>query len=107
MTDRVVLPLMDGRWLALAPETFQDALTQGSRLMSQDQPKQTDDRPVWLTVKEVSRLCNVSETHLRDEIALGHIRIRHFGRGVRIHRDFVEHQTGDLVGIMPAMNKSK
>ena len=98
MSDLIVLPLMDGRWLALSPGSFQTALTRGQQIMPQEQPKQLDGRPVRLTVPEVSRLCNVSETHLRDEIALGHIQIRRFGRGVRIHRDFVEHQTADLMG---------
>lgn len=88
---------MDGRWLAVSPKSFQDALMRGSQLIPVDKPKQDDDKPVWLTIKDVARLCSVSETHLRDEIALKHIRTRRFGRGVRIHRDFVEHQTGNLV----------
>ena len=99
MTDKVILPLMDGRWLALSPETFQQGLQQGSELAQQEQPKQQDDqKPIWLSVPDVARLCNLSETFLYDEIRLGHIHSRRFGRAVRIHRDFVEHQTGDLMG---------
>ena len=98
MTDKVILPLMDGRWLALSLGDFQQALKQGSVLVQQEQPKQQDDqKPIWLSVPDVARLCNISETFLYNEIKLKHIRARRFGRGVRIHRDFVEHQTGDLM----------
>ena len=98
MADKVILPLMDGRWLALSPESFQNGLQEGSELMPQEQAKQrVDEKPIWLPVREVARLCNVGETHLRDQISLKRIRSRNFGRAVRIHRDFVEHQTGDLM----------
>jgi len=30
MTDRVLLPLPDGRWLALSPEAFREALAAGA-----------------------------------------------------------------------------
>ena len=99
MTGKVFLPLMDGRWLALSPDVFQQALKQGSALMPQEQAKRRhDEKPIWLSVQDVARLCNISETFLYDEIKLKHIRARHFGRGVRIHRDYVEYQTGDLMG---------
>lgn len=98
MTDKVILPLMDGRWLALSPETFQQGLQQGSELVPQEQAnRQDDEKPLWLPVREVARLCNISETFLYDEIRLKRIRSRLLGRAVRIHRDFVEHQTGDLM----------
>ncbi len=71
MTDKVILPLMDGRWIALSPETFQKGLQQGSELIQQERPKQQDEqKPIWLSVPEVARLCNISETFLRDEISL-------------------------------------
>ena len=97
MTDHVFIPF-NGRVLALDAQTFQDAVELADKIMpSKDTKARTDDdKPLWLTVSQVSRLCNVSETHLRDEIALGNIKTRRFGRGVRIHRDFVEHQTGHL-----------
>jgi len=99
MTDRIILPLTDGRWIALSPDDFQQALEQGKRLMPQERAnRQDDEKPQWLPVREVARLCNISETFLYDEIRLKRIRSRQFGRAVRIHRDFVEHQTGDLIG---------
>ena len=97
MNDRVFLPLMDGRWLALSPDVFQEALKQGSVLIPKEQAERQDDEtPIWLSVQDVARLCNISETFLYDEIKLKHIRARYFGRGVRIHRDFLEHQTSHL-----------
>ena len=98
MTDKIILPLADGRWLALSPNDFQQALNQGGKLIPQEQAnRQDDEKPQWLPVREVARLCNISETFLYDEIRLKHIRARPFGRAKRIHRDFVEHQTGDLI----------
>ncbi len=98
MTDKVILPLADGRWIALSPDEFQQALKQGNRLMPQEQAnRQDDEKPLWLPVREVARLCNISETFLYDEIRLKRIRSRKHGRAVRIHRDFVEHQTDDLM----------
>ena len=101
MADKVILPLMDGRWLALTPETFQKGLLEGSELMPMGGTTENltpgDDRPIWFSIQEVARLCNISETFLRGEISLRHIHARHFGRMLRIHRDYVEHQTGDLM----------
>lgn len=99
MTDQILIPFTDGKWLALSIDNFQQALKQGSELIQQEQPKQQhDQRPLWLSVPDVARLCNISETFLYDEIKLKHIHTRRFGRAVRIHRDYIEHQTGDLMG---------
>ena len=99
MSDRILIPFMDGKCLALSLDSFRQALKQGAELIQQRQSKQQDDqKAIWLSVPDVARLCNISETFLYDEVRLSHIRARKFGRGVRIHRDYVEHQTGDLMG---------
>ena len=99
MSDRILIPFMDGKCLALSLDSFRQALKQGAELIQQGQSKQQDDqKAIWLSVPDVARLCNISETFLYDEVRLSHIRARKFGRGVRIHRDYVEHQTGDLMG---------
>jgi excisionase family DNA binding protein len=98
MTSKVLIPFGD-QWLALTLEQYQEAIQRGTQLipsLATTSVQNADDTPVWLSVPQVARLCNVSETHLYDEIRLGHIHARHFGRSVRIHRDFVEHQTGHL-----------
>lgn len=59
--------------------------------------RRQDEKPLWLSVPNVAKLCSISETYLYDGIRLGHIPSRKFGRGVRIHRDYVEHQTGELM----------
>jgi len=98
MSDRILIPFMDGKCLALSLDSFRQALKQGTELIQQGQSKQQDDqRAIWLSVPDVARLCNISETFLYDEVRLRRIRSRKFGRGVRIHRDYVEHQTGDLI----------
>ena len=99
MSDRILVPIADGKVLALTMDAYQEALNLGNSLLRAEQPKQQDDeKPLWLSVREVARLCNISETFLYDEIRLKHIHARPFGRAKRIHRDFVEHQTGDLMG---------
>ena len=99
MTDRILVHVANGKVLALTIDAYQEALRLGDSLLPTEQPKQQDDeKPLWLSVPDVARLCNISETFLYDEVRLSHIRARKFGRGVRIHRDYVEHQTGDLMG---------
>jgi len=89
---------MDGKCLALSLDSFRQALKQGAELIQQRQSKQQDDqKAIWLSVPDVARLCNISETFLYNEIRLKRIRSRKHGRAVRIHRDFVEHQTDDLM----------
>ena len=97
MSSTVLLRHGD-QWLALSPEALRDALELANNIMPNVRTTTAteDDSPLWLNVPQVSRLCNVSETHLRDEIALGNIKTRRFGRSVRIHRDFLEHQTSHL-----------
>ena len=98
MSNRILIPFMDGKCLALSLDSFRQALKQGAELIQQGQSKQQDDqKAIWLSVPDVARLCSISETFLYDEVRLSHIRARKFGRGVRIHRDYVEHQTGDLM----------
>lgn len=96
MTKKVLVPC-GGRWLVLTIESFQKALKQGDELLPEDKPKaQHDDKPIWLPVSAVARLCNVSETYLYAEVRLKRVKARRFGRAWRIHRDFVEHQTSHL-----------
>jgi excisionase family DNA binding protein len=38
MSDRVLVPLPDGRWLALAPDAFRAALEAGAAAMSEHGP---------------------------------------------------------------------
>jgi L-ascorbate metabolism protein UlaG (beta-lactamase superfamily) len=77
LTDFVLIPYGE-RMAAFTVEALQEALQRAETIVPTHTPKPVnDDRPIWLTVPQVSRLCNVSETHLRDEI-------------------FVEHQTGHL-----------
>ena len=98
VTDRILIRHADD-WLALSREQYQEAAKHGHALMTSDPPEmsQNDAQPVWLRVAEVARLCSVGETFLYEQIRLERITSRRFGSGVRIHRDFVEHQTGDLM----------
>lgn len=99
VTDRILIRHGD-QWLALSTDAYREALQRGNQLMPSLHITSAEtecDKSVWFKVAQVAERCNVSETHLRDEIALGNIKTRHFGRAVRIHRSFVERQTGDLM----------
>jgi hypothetical protein len=74
MTSKVLIPFGD-QWLALTLEQYQEAIQRGTQLipsLATTSVQNADDTPVWLSVPQVARLCNVSETHLYDEIRLGH-----------------------------------
>lgn len=45
MSDRVLIPLSDGRWLALSPEVFAQALRDGEQAMPSTRPSATESRP--------------------------------------------------------------
>jgi excisionase family DNA binding protein len=92
MTDRYFIPF--GTEVLILTETeFETARARNAELA----PLPQDDQPVWLRVPEVARLCSVSPTYLYDAIRVGDIKTRNFGKGVRIHRSFVEHQINNLV----------
>ena len=98
MTDRVLIQ-QGNHWLALNLEDYQKAVDLGATLRPSTMPveRSNDDEPVWWRICDVATVCSISETFLRDEISLKRIRTRRFGRSVRIHRDYIEHQTGDLM----------
>lgn len=90
MTDKVILPLMDGRWLALSPETFQKGLQQGHELMPEEQNAPANGEQ-WLTVPEAAERTRVSKSYWYEAIRVGDCPSRKFGTAVRIPASFLAH----------------
>lgn len=88
MTDKVILPLMDGRWLALSPETFQKGLQEGSELMPETQNVPVNGEQ-WLTVQQVVERTGVSKSYWYEAIRLGDCPSRRFGTAVRIPASYL------------------
>ena len=83
MTDRIIVPLADGRWLALSREAFSDALEQGARLMPSPGTPEPQDGPEWLSAKHMAELTGMSETYWQEEARCGRAPSRRFGRSLR------------------------
>ena len=88
MADKVILPLMDGRWLALTPETFQKGLLEGSELMPERQFTPADGEQ-WLTAQQAAERTGVSKSYWYEAIRVGDCPSRKFGTAVRIPASFL------------------
>ncbi len=88
MTDKVILPLRDGRWLALSPETFQKGLQQGSELMPETQNAVVNGEQ-WLTVQQAAERTGVSKSYWYEAIRVGGCPSRKFGTAVRIPASYL------------------
>ena len=83
MTNRIIVPLADGRWLALSREQFSEALGQGARLMPSLDIPEPEDGPQWLSAKQMAELTGMSETYWQEEARCGRAPSRRFGRSLR------------------------
>lgn len=85
MTDRVLVPLPDGRWLALSADVFQNALTEGARLSCSQDPSGTTQghaEPLVDADKAAEQL-HVSARWLEDSARAGLIPHHKLGRYIR------------------------
>lgn len=83
MTDKVILSLMDGRWLALSLETLQKGLQEGNEMMPERENASANGEQ-WLTVQQVAERTGVSTSHWYEECRTGRCPSRKFGTAVRI-----------------------
>ena len=88
MTDKVILPLMDGRWLALDRETFQKGLLEGSELLP-ERRIETVNGEQWLTVQQAVERTGVSKSYWYEAIRVGACPSRKFGTAVRIPASYL------------------
>jgi excisionase family DNA binding protein len=90
MADRIAVPLPDGRWLALTPETLREALEAGSALMTpQNGNALRTDEPL-VDSDELATLLKVPAGWFEQKAREGVIPSLEFGRWRRFRRSEVE-----------------
>lgn len=93
MSDRVLLPLPDGRWLALSRETFETALVEGcAAVASAAAPRQADE-PL-LDADELAAALKLSVTWVEQAAREQKIPSVQAGRWRRFRRADVERALG-------------
>jgi excisionase family DNA binding protein len=90
MTDRVLLPLADGRWLALAPEVFRDALAAGSALMGAPaSPAPVSEAEPLLDAGELAQALNLPKSCVYERARRGDFPSVRVGKHLRFRRSHV------------------
>jgi excisionase family DNA binding protein len=89
--DRIVVPLPDGRWLALSREVFAEALAVGAALMTPPAAAtvpQAESEPL-LNAVELSRVLNLPRTCIYEKARAGAIPSVRVGKHLRFRRSHV------------------
>lgn len=90
MPDRVLVPLPDGRWLALAREVFNAALAAGAEAVAAPNPTGgANDEPLR-DADELAGLLKIPATWIEQKAREGVIPSLEFGRWRRFRRADVE-----------------
>lgn len=91
MSDRVLVPLPDGRWLALSDEQFREALQAGLEAVGAraDDSRQAHDEPL-LDARELARILKLPVSWLQEAARSGRIPCVQAGRWRRFRRNEVE-----------------
>jgi len=83
MTDRVVIPLADGRWLALDRATFNAALAAGREFSAAPSPAAAATDEPLLDAEQAAQRLGVTARWLEDSARLGIIPCHKLGRFIR------------------------
>ncbi len=97
MSDRVLLPLPDGRWLALTPGEISEASARAKELLRAvglasdpiPTPSKDGQQTRWLSVDELVQLTSLKKSWIYQEIRANNIPHRRFGRQVRIPSSYL------------------
>ena len=89
MSDRLLIPLPDGRWLALEPEAFRQALEAGSRLMPQATDPAQPDEPL-MDAEQLAEALNLPVSWIEAAAREQRIPSVQAGRWRRFRRSAVE-----------------
>jgi excisionase family DNA binding protein len=90
MSDKVLVPLPDGRWLALAPEVFAEGLRQGAPFNPAAGAAQPAQEEPLLDAKQLAEKLHVPVRRIEDGARQGVIPAVRVGRYVRFRRSAVE-----------------
>ncbi len=84
MTERVLIPLPDGRWLALSEKSFRDGVRDGANTVLGGNPGgDTDTGETWLTPQEMAERTRTTTSFWMDAHRAGSVSSRKFGKSVR------------------------
>jgi hypothetical protein len=84
VADRVLVPLPDGRWLALAPEVFREALAEGQRLSaSHASPAPAPPTSKLMNAEQMEAATGVPASWFASQARERRIPFRKLGRYVR------------------------
>jgi excisionase family DNA binding protein len=87
--ERVLLPLPDGRWLALSREAFEAALVEGSVAIGAPGPTRAADEPL-IDAEQLAAALNLPQTWIEQAAREGRIPSVQAGRWRRFKRAAVE-----------------
>ena len=90
MSDQVLIPLADGRWLALSPKSFREGVLKGRSTVAADVPgRDTDTGETWLTAKEMAERTGTTSGYWMDAHRAGSVPSRKFGKAVRFPASYL------------------
>lgn len=90
MSERIAIPLPDGRWIVLEAAVLHDALQAGAALFGQPATQRKNDGEPWLKAAELAPLLNVPQSRLEAGARHGRIPAMRIGRYWRFQRGAVE-----------------
>ena len=89
MADYVLVPI-NGEYLALKQEIFEEALERGAELVSRPALSLANHHEKWLTVDQVAERTGVSRSYWYEACRTGECPSRKFGTAVRIPASFLD-----------------
>src|SRR5437764_10397055 len=89
MADRVLVALPDGRWLALAPEAFREALAEGAQLSVVPATSPAAAAPKLVSAEDMEAATGVPASWFASQARERRIPFRKLGRYVRFNPEEV------------------
>ena len=91
MSDRLLVPLPDGRWLALSPEVFREALAAGDAAMGRPAaaPASSGEGEALLNAGELARVLSLPKSCVYEKARSGEFPSVRVGKHLRFRRSAV------------------
>ena len=83
MSDKVLIPLPDGRWLSMSQKAFEEALQAGAELLPQQTSPESGTPDEIFTADELAAITKVPASWFREAGKRGEIDVVRFKKYVR------------------------